>query len=122
MISDNILDNLDNPVPITIKAKVIEKEDGNYKNYIFADLDSPGDYYLITQYPNWEQKTINIDDIGYLTFYIIIAGKSKYFENKNIEIPSFSYYKYTHLALVKFIKTTSDIVKKEGEKFKIKIV
>lgn len=108
-----------NPLPITRHCKVIEKEDGQYIHYIFKDLDDDS-YYLVTQYPNWNQKVINIGEEGYLTFYLIIAGKSCWYDSK--ETLDFTPYKYTHLALVRFVKDSSKIIKKDNENYLFKVV
>lgn len=109
------------PYPITIKARVLEKEEGLYTTYVFQDLDTK-DYLVVTQYPNWIQPIVNINDVGYLTYYIIIAGVTSWYagvdENKT---KCFSPYNYTHLAFIKFINsdTLNNIDSDNSEKIKI---
>lgn len=112
------------PTPITARVEVVEKEEGLYSTYIFKDLDLENEYYMIIKYPNWNQGPINIGDIGYVTYYIIIAGVSKWYVNSGENIKEvYTPYNYTHLALVKFIKDNSNIIKKDKDnKLKIKII
>lgn len=108
------------PIPITAKVEVVEKEEGLYSTYIFKDLDIDNEYYMITKYPNWYQGPINIGDKGYVTYYIILAGITKWYNNDN-DNNNFIPYNYTHLALVKFIKD-NNIIKDKEDKIKIKTI
>lgn len=112
------------PMPCTVRAQLLEKEDGYYTTYVFADLDVEGEYYMVTKYPNWIQKEINIGDIGYLTFCLIVAGKSKWYykEGSTEEKEMFVPYNYTHIAFVKFIKDSNEIIKRKDNDFKIKVI
>ena len=56
---------------ITIHAKLVaEQIDGmGYTNYVFEDLNPKDEdfrYIMCVRFPNWEQKSIEIDEIGYL--------------------------------------------------------
>ena len=88
------------PTPITARVEVVEKEEGLYSTYIFKDLDLENEYY------------------------IIIAGVSKWYVNSGENVKEvYTPYNYTHLALVKFIKDNSNIIKKDKDnKLKIKII
>lgn len=112
------------PTPITAKVQLVEKEESLYSTYVFKDLDLENEYYMITKYPNWNQGPINIGDVGYVTYYIIIAGVTKWYTNSGENTKEvYTPYNYTHLALVKFIKDNSQIIKKDkDDKFKIKII
>ena len=115
----------DFPTPLTIRVQVLEKEEGQYISYIVVNLDGEGEgeYLLVTQYPNWKQKPIKIGDVGYLTYYYIVAGVSNWYNDQAISQDyAFIPYKYTQNVLVKFIPDTSEIIKKDTDKnFKIKI-
>lgn len=117
-------DIYEHPTPITARVEVVEKEEGQYSTYIFKDLDLENEYYMITKYPNWNQGPINVGDTGYVTYYIIVAGVSKWYSgignnSKEVYVP----YNYTHLALVKFIKDSNEIIKKDkNNKVTIKVI
>ena len=56
---------------ITSHAKLVaEQIDGmGYTNYVFEDLNPKDEdfrYIMCVRFPNWEQKSIEIDEIGYL--------------------------------------------------------
>ena len=61
-----------------------------------------------TLYPNWATSLPEIGEEGYLTYSEVIAGKSKWFSGDNY-IP----YNYTHRHLVRWIKKSDEIIKKQ---------
>lgn len=123
MDKDDVIEST--PLPCTVRVQLLEKENGYYTIYVFGDLDKEGEYYMVTRYPNWIQKEIEIGDIGYLTFYLIIAGKTKWYckeeSNKEPDKEIFIPYNYTHMAFVKFIKDNNGVIKKDND-FKIKVI
>ena len=65
---------------ITIHAKLVaEQIDGmGYTNYVFEDLNPKDEdfrYIMCVRFPNWEQKSIKIDEIGYLNIRYVEGGK-----------------------------------------------
>lgn len=98
---------LENPPQITVEAICMEKSEGMYRVFIFKDLN---DQEIIdaTLYPNWATSLPEIGEEGYLTYSEVIAGKSKWFSGDNY-IP----YNYTHRHLVRWIKKSDEIIKKQ---------
>ena len=98
---------LENPTQITVEAICVEKSEGMYRVFIFKDLN---DQEIIdaTLYPNWATSLPEIGEEGYLTYSEVIAGKSKWFSGDNY-IP----YNYTHRHLVRWIKKSDEIIKKQ---------
>lgn len=89
---------------ITIHAKLVaEQIDGmGYTNYVFEDLNPKDEdfrYIMCVRFPNWEQKSIEIDEIGYLNIRYVEGGKDTWFDGENL-IP----YKYTNVIFLKFIE------------------
>lgn len=89
---------------VTIHGKLIAKEHdlGGYITYVFKDLDNNTfghSYLMVTRWPNWQHKNVEIGDIGYLTYKEVIAGVDKWWDGSNF-IP----YNYTNLIFIKFVK------------------
>lgn len=88
---------------ITIHAKFITYSIDNlgYINYVFEDLEFTNPdykYIMCVRFPNWDQKSFNIEDEGYLTVRYVREGIDKWFDGKN-----FNTYKYTNIIFLKFI-------------------
>ena len=81
----------------TIKCQLLEYEKELYIHYVFKNLDT-NDYIMVSRYPNWDHKDLEIGDIGYLTYYDVYAGKTTFVMN-DIEYR----YSTTHTAFYKFI-------------------
>lgn len=111
---------IENKVPLSARVKLIEARLDQYIIYVFKDLDSFR-YYIVTRFPSWKEPEVNIGEEGYLEFFIAIAGKTKWYDKNNIHespdkmIP----YNNTYLVFNKFIKDTSNIVKKDDVNCKI---
>ncbi len=79
-------------------------EDYGYVNYIFKILELDEikrlgtKYILVTQFRNWDHRSINIGEVGYLTFSEIKAGIDKWFNGAEM-IP----YNYDMIQFIKFI-------------------
>lgn len=90
---------------VTIYAKVVAKQAGQYTEYVVEDLnrDYTDDlkYVTVVKLPNWDLPDIEIGDVGYIKFQYVEGGISKYFkkETENWEI-----YKYTNNYLINFYK------------------
>ena len=93
----------------TIYCKLIAKETDleQYTTYVFEVLDGmDSKYCMCVRYPNWEEKIVNIGDIGYLHFKEVIAGKDKYWNGSDF-IP----YNYSNWQFMKFIPKVSGEMK-----------
>lgn len=89
---------------ITIHAKLVaEQSDGmGYTNYVFEDLEAINmdfKYVMCVRFPNWDQKTINLEDTGFLNIRYVEGGVDKWFDGESL-VP----YKYTNVIFLKFIE------------------
>lgn len=97
---------------MTVLAKLVAKESDTlgYVTYVFECLDEDiikqTKYIMCTRWPNWEHRTIEINEVGYLNFFEIRAGIDKWFNGTQM-IP----YNYNNNQFIKFIE------KKEPHKF-----
>lgn len=99
----------------TIKGQLLCKEHdlGGYTTYVFRNLDTEETfhkYLMVTRWPNWQTKSIDVGEIGYLTYQEVVAGVDKWWDGTTF-IP----YNYTNIVFIKFIKenkdnTTKDII------------
>ena len=88
---------------VTYHAKLVACcEDGmGYINYVFEDLnfqDYDYQYIMCVRFPNWNQATFNIGDVGYVTIRCVREGIDQWYDGKD-----FVTYKYTNLIFLKFI-------------------
>lgn len=94
---------------MTLLCELVAKETdvSNYTNYVFKCLDEDyacyTKYLMVTRFPNWNHRKINIGEIGYLSFFEIIAGESKWYDGNNM-IP----YRYSFIQFIKFISKPED--------------
>lgn len=88
----------------TIKGQLLCKEHDlmGYTTYVFKNLDSNSPftkYIMLTRWPRWEHRDIDIGEIGYLTYKEVVAGVDKWWDGTNF-IP----YNYTNIIFIKFVK------------------
>lgn len=95
-----------------VYAKLIAlREDiGGYIVYVFEIIEGklPYDKYIMcTRFPNWECPFIQINDVGFLKYKEVEAGKDKWFDGYNY-IP----YKYTGIHFIDFVykKEKDDLI------------
>ena len=72
-----------------------------YTSYVFENLESTNwdnKYIMCVRFPNWDQSSFNIGDIGYLNVRYVEQGVDKWFDGKN-----FNFYRYTNVIFMKFI-------------------
>lgn len=84
---------------VKLKAKTVDIS--NYITYVFENLNSQNyndKYIMCVQFPNWDQKTINIEDIGFVNIRYVQAGVSEWYDGEK-----FNVYKYTNIIFLKFI-------------------
>jgi hypothetical protein len=94
---------------ITIHGKLVAKfiDLGNYITYVFENLeyqDYDDKYLMCVQFPNWDQFTIDIGDIGYVNVRYVKEGVSQWYDGEK-----FNTYKYTNVIFMKFIKEPNKI-------------
>ena len=89
---------------MTILARLVAKEEDtlNYITYVFECLDEEilkdTKYVMCTRYPNWNHRTIDINEVGYLNFFEIRAGVDKWFDGEKMIS-----YNYNGIQFNKFI-------------------
>lgn len=94
---------------VTLYVKLVAKyvDIGNYITYVFENLYSTeydNKYLMCVQFPNWNQSTILINDIGYVNVRYVREGISQWYDGEKMQV-----YKYTNVVFLKFIKETKQI-------------
>jgi hypothetical protein len=95
---------------MTILAQLIASNTDNmgYITYVFKCLEDrvaqESEYIMCTRYPNWNHKKVNLGDIGFLEFNIVIAGKDTWYNGES-QIP----YKYNAVQFLRFIEKPKEI-------------
>ena len=94
---------------VTLYVKLVAKyvDIGNYITYVFENLYSTeydNKYLMCVQFPNWNQSTILINDIGYVNVRYVREGISQWYDGEKMQV-----YKYTNVVYLKFIKETKQI-------------
>lgn len=90
---------------MTVLAKLVAREEDtcNYITYVFECLDKDmikeTRYIMCTRYPNWDHRSIEIGEVGFLNFIEVRAGVDTWFDGKNM-IP----YRYNNIQFIKFIE------------------
>lgn len=88
---------------ITYYAKLVAMQNDamDYTNYVFENLNYTNpdyQYIMCVKFPNWNQSTISINDVGYVTFKYVEAGIDKWYDGND-----FNTYKYTNIVFLKFV-------------------
>lgn len=88
---------------ITYHAKLVAKiADGlGYTNYVFEDLeyqDYDYKYFMCVRFPNWNQGSIDLEDIGYVTVKYVREGIDQWYDGNELVT-----YKYTNIIFLKFV-------------------
>ena len=88
---------------ITVHCELLAKEHdlGGYTTYVFRNLDNASfghKYIMCTRWPRWEHRTIDIGEVGYLTYKEVIAGVDTWWDGSDF-IP----YNYTNIVFIKFV-------------------
>ena len=94
---------------ITLRVKLNAKtiDIGDYITYVFENLEADKydhKYLMCVQFPNWNQSTININDVGYVHARYVKEGVSKWYDGEKMNV-----YRYTNLVFLKFIKEPEPI-------------
>lgn len=101
---------------MTVLAKLVasERDSCGYITYVFEclekDVIKESKYIMCTRFPNWDHRKIEIDEIGFLSFFEIHAGIDQWFDGNKM-IP----YRYSNIQFIKFISKP----KKQSYKFTI---
>jgi hypothetical protein len=89
-------------------AKLLESKQDicGYTTYVFKSLEENPPfgkkYIMCTRFPNWQDKEVNIGDIGYLNTKEVIAGVDKWFDGE-----TFHPYNYSNIIYEKFVKESN---------------
>ena len=95
-------------IDVTNRAKLVAyKEQDNYIVYVFENLEIP-EYFMCTRFPNWECPNINIGEIGYVNFRIIIGGVDVWYDTKT-NTPHI--YNYSGNHFINFVKEKQKVDK-----------
>lgn len=84
---------------VKLNAKNIDI--GEYITYVFENIDPhtwDKHYIMCTQFPNWDQKTINIGDVGYVNVKYVKEGISQWYDGEKMNV-----YKNTNVIFLKFV-------------------
>lgn len=96
---------------VTLYCELLAKEHdlGGYTIYVFKNLDNAlfgYSYIMVTRWPRWEHRNIEIGEQGYLTYKEVVAGVDTWFDGEKL-IP----YNYTNLVFIKFVRKNKDNLK-----------
>ena len=61
---------------------------------------------MVTRWPNWQHRNLELEEIGYLTYKEVIAGEDTWFDGTKF-IP----YNYTNIIFIKFVKKEDNLNK-----------
>ena len=99
---------------MTVLARLVAKEADTlgYVTYVFECLDEEilkdTKYIMCTRYPNWNHRTIDIGEVGYLNFFEIRAGVDKWFDGEKMIS-----YNYNGIQFDKFVSKPKEKDKNE---------
>ena len=92
---------------ILSKLLAIDPDPMGYVTYVFECLDKEiikeSKYIMCTRFPNWNHRSLDIGEIGYLNFVEIRAGIDKWFDGNRM-IP----YLYNNIQFIKFVSKPRD--------------
>lgn len=85
------------------KLVACEEDTLGYITYVFENLEDymikQSKYVLVTRFPNWDHRKIDLGEVGYLNFLEVQAGVDKWFDGNKM-IP----YKYSGCHFIKFVE------------------
>ena len=89
---------------ITFHVQLVarEYELGGYILYVFKNLDCHSwdfEYIMCTQFPNWNQKEIEVLAKGYVSVRYVKEGISQWYDGEKMNA-----YKNTNVVFLKFVK------------------
>lgn len=88
---------------MVILARLVANESDNfgYTTYVFQNLEDESlfnKYVMMTRFPNWETKQLQVGDEGYVYYEEIKAGVDKWYDGTTM-IP----YNYNFIQFIKFV-------------------
>lgn len=89
-----------------IKAKLVAKDEilNGYSTYVFECLDEEirreTKFLMCTRFPNWEHKSISLEDKGFLNFEERKAGIDQWYD---IDTKTWNTFNYDLVQFIKFI-------------------
>jgi len=88
---------------ITYHAKLVAEfvDIYGYTTYAFENLEydsCENQYVMCVKFPNWNQPSFTIGDVGFLNVRYVREGEDKWFDGKD-----FNSYRYTDAIFMKFI-------------------
>lgn len=89
----------------------ILKEEFGYISYVFENLEFQDyDYHFltVTRFPNWNQRHLEIGEVGYVVVKYVQEGIDKWYDGKEF-IP----YTNDHIIFLKFIPEKPKVVPTE---------
>jgi hypothetical protein len=97
----------------TYRAKFVAEsvDHMGYRTYVFENLNCTScedQYIMCVRYPNWNQATFNIGDVGFLNVRSVEAGVDKWFDGTD-----FNSYRYTDIVFMKFVLEKPMIIQSE---------
>lgn len=98
---------------MTVHAQLVavERDIMDYTTYVFKNLDKAPfghNYIMCTRWPNWQCGPVELNDVGYLTYNEVVAGRDSWFDKETgKEVP----YNYSNLVFIKFVPDKPDTSK-----------
>lgn len=93
-----------------IFSKLIAIKEGRYTIYVFKNLDSEkNNYIMCTRLPNWKCPEVFLNDTGYLQTLTVEAGK-EYF---NVQTNKIEKYQYSNIYFKNFMKESIEVKNNE---------
>ena len=91
---------------VTVHAKLLAKEHdlGGYTTYVFENLDDAPfghKYLMLTRWPNWQCRNIDVGEVGYLEYDEVEAGVDTYYDRVNDSIVK---YNFSNQIFKRFVK------------------
>ena len=94
---------------MVIKAELVGIGlDTKYIEYVFEDLDNPGNYVICTRFPNWDGKYCSLGDKGFIEYQIIKAGSDQWYDRISKEFRPYNYNMVQYLKFIPFSKQADD--------------
>ena len=86
---------------MVIKCQLLAQEnDLGYTTYVFENLEPNPTfgyrYIMVTRFPNWDHRELELGEIGFLHYESVVAGVDKYWDGSKL-VP----YNYTNNIFMK---------------------
>lgn len=90
-----------------VEIKAFYKDPMGYTNIVFQNLEYENidyKYIMAVMFPNWDQPTMTIGDIGYVTVKYVQAGVDKWFDGQH-----FNTYLYSNVIFQRFVEEKCEV-------------